>query len=91
MNKAELVGLVATNADVTQKDAARVMDAFTEAIMSTVANGQKVTLIGFGTFEVHLSTEREGRNPATGKALTIPAKMRPKFRPGREFKAQVGG
>ncbi|MBW4484889.1 MAG: HU family DNA-binding protein [Tildeniella torsiva UHER 1998/13D] len=91
MNKAQLTERVAANAELTQKEAGRAIDAILEAIMGEVANSGKVTLVGFGTFEAQHTKAREGRNPSTGEPVHIPAKVRPKFKPGKEFKAQVGG
>jgi DNA-binding protein HU-beta len=91
MNKAELIQRTAAVTDLSQKDVARALDGLIEVIQSTVANGEKVTLVGFGAFEAKLTKERMGRNPATGEELVIPAKLVPRFHPGKEFKTQVGG
>lgn len=90
MNKQQLVAQVAANTDLSQKDVNRALDGLIEVIQSTVANGDKVTLVGFGSFEAKETKAREGRNPATGEAIAIPAKVVPRFKPGKEFNAQVG-
>jgi len=82
---------MATQADLTQKDCDRALSAFMEITMDAVTHGDKVTLVGFGSFEGVETAERIGRNPATGESMTIPAKVRPKFKPGKEFRNQVGG
>ena len=74
MNKEELVQEVAKKAKVTQKEAAEIINAFMDTVQKTVAKGKKVTLVGFGTFEARKRAARTGRNPQTGKAISIPAK-----------------
>lgn len=89
MNKQELVDAIATKAGVTKKEADAVLSAVTEAIMEAVAEGEKVTLVGFGTFEPRDRQAREGRNPSTGKPITIPATTVPGFSAGKLFKEKV--
>jgi DNA-binding protein HU-beta len=72
MNKGELVDKVAEKASVTKKEADAVLTAAIDAIMETVAEGKKVTLVGFGSFERRDRKEREGRNPKTGETMVIP-------------------
>lgn len=91
MNKGELVDKVAEKASVTKKVADSVLSAAIEAIMEVVSSGDKVTLVGFGSFEPHDRKERIGRNPQTGEEMTIPAKTVPSFSPGKTFKAIVSG
>lgn len=89
MNKAELVEIVAQQADTTKKDAEQVINKTMEAIVKAVAGGQKVTLVGFGTFEARQRKARTGRNPKTNEAIHIPAKRVPGFKVGKEFSEAV--
>lgn len=89
MNKTELVTAIAEGAELTKADATKALDATIEAIVAAVAAGDKVSLVGFGTF---LSTERKattGRNPKTGEAIKIAAATLPKFKAGKAFKDTV--
>ena len=90
MNKGDLVDAIARKADVTKKDADRVLTAVLDEIVDAVAGGDKVTLVGFGTFEQATRQARTGRNPQTGEALEIPAVTVPKFSAGKQFKEAVG-
>lgn len=90
MNKGELVDKVAEKSGVTKKQADTVLSAAVEAIMETVSNGDKVTLVGFGSFERRDRKEREGRNPKTGETMVIPATKVPAFSAGKQFKDLVG-
>jgi DNA-binding protein HU-beta len=89
MNKAELVKQVATAIGTTEKGISVTLNTILEAITNAVADGDKVTLVGFGTFEARTRKEREGRNPQTGGSLTIPATIVPVFSPGKAFKDAV--
>ncbi|HEY9647580.1 MAG TPA: HU family DNA-binding protein [Chroococcidiopsis sp.] len=89
MNKSELVDAIAAKASVTKKDADAVLSAAVESIIEALASGDKVTLVGFGTFEVRDRAAREGRNPQTGKAIKIPATKVPAFSAGKVFKEKV--
>ena len=89
MNKTELVKAVSTQAELTQKDAAKVVDALFETISNTLAKEEKVQLIGFGTFEVRDRAARKGRNPQTGEEIDIAASKVPAFKPGKELKEAV--
>lgn len=89
MNKSELVDAIAAKASVTKKDADAVLSAAVESIIEALASGDKVTLVGFGTFEVRDRAAREGRNPQTGKAIKIPATKVPAFSAGKVFKEMV--
>lgn len=91
MNKEELVQEVAKKANVTQKEASEVINAWVETVQKTVAKGKKVTLVGFGTFEARKRAARTGRNPQTGKEIKIPAKTVPAFSAGKKFKTVVNG
>ena len=89
MNKEELVQEVSKKAKVTQKDAAEVLNGLVETVQKTVAKGEKVTLVGFGTFEARKRAARTGRNPQTGAAIKIAAKTAPVFTAGKKFKDVV--
>ncbi len=85
MNKAELVDVVAKDANTTKKDAETVINAAMEAIIKCVASGERVTLVGFGTFEARQRKARTGRNPKTNEPLSIPARRVASFKVGKEF------
>ncbi|WP_063507798.1 HU family DNA-binding protein [Lactobacillus acetotolerans] len=87
-NKAELVSEVASKTKLTKKDAAAV-DAFFSSIQDNLSKGDKVQLIGFGTFEVRHRAARKGRNPQTGAEIQIPASEVPAFKPGKALKEAV--
>ncbi len=89
MNKGELVKAVAERTKITLKEADAVITAVFEEIQETVANGEKVTLVGFGTFEARKRAEREGRNPKTNEKMLIPATVAPAFSAGKTFKEAV--
>ena len=89
MNKTELVKAVSTQAELTQKDAAKAVDALFETISITLAKEEKIQLIGFGTFEVRERSARKGRNPQTGEEIEIAASKVPAFKPGKELKEAV--
>ncbi len=91
MNKEELVQEVAKKANVTQKETAEVLGALIDTIQKSVAKGQRITLVGFGTFERRERAARSGRNPQTGKELKIPARKVPAFTAGKKFKTVVNG
>jgi DNA-binding protein HU-beta len=89
MNKAELVDAIAEKAEVSKKDADAIVTATVEAIMEAVASGDKVSLVGFGSFEPRERKAREGRNPKTGETLKIAAATVPAFSAGKGFKQLV--
>ena len=89
MNKAELIDSIAEKTGHTQADTIKTIDALMETIEATVAKGDKVLLVGFGTFEPHLRAARAGRNPQTGEPLEIAEATLPKFTPGKLFKDRV--
>ena len=89
MNKGELVNLVAKEHGLSKKETDAILSATLEIIKSTVAAGDKVTLVGFGSFELRQRQERVGRNPKTGEKLTIPAAKVPAFSAGKNFKEKV--
>ena len=89
MNKGELIDAIAAKTQNTKKEVDAVLTATIEAIMEAVSSGEKVTLVGFGTFEPRQRAEREGRNPQTGKTIKIPATTVPAFSAGKQFKEIV--
>lgn len=89
MNKTELVASVAEKAEMTKKDAEKAVNALFASIEEALAKDDKVQIIGFGTFEVKTREERKGRNPQTGKEITIPASKSPVFKSGKGFKDAV--
>lgn len=89
MNKAELVQVIAKDADLTLVAAKSVLDAFVATVTKSVANGEDVTLVGFGSFKSSKRAARTGKNPKTGEALKIAATVVPKFTAGATFKAAV--
>ena len=89
MNKSELVSALAASTGLTQKDVAKVLEAFIETIGVTLKKGGEITLVGFGTFKVGERKARTGRNPKTGAAIQIKARKVPSFRPGKGLKDTV--
>ena len=89
MNKTELVAAVAEQADISKKDAEKVLKAFVDVVTEEMKKGEKVQLVGFGTFEVSERAAREGRNPQTGKTMKIEACKAPKFKAGKALKDSV--
>ncbi len=89
MNKTELVDAMAKKAGITKSDAKKALDAFTEVTGTVLKKGDKITLIGFGTFSVTRREARTGRNPRTGATLKIKAKNIAKFKPGAELAKKV--
>ena len=89
MNKAELIDMVSDKAEVSKKDADVVLTAVIESIMESVASGDKVSLVGFGSFEPRQRKARDGRNPQTGETIKIPATTVPAFSAGKGFKQMV--
>ena len=89
MNKAELINAVAASADVSKKDAEAVVSAMLETITGALKEGDKVQLVGFGSFEVKKRAARTGRNPKTKEAIEIPATRVPVFKAGRALKDSV--
>ncbi|TLU82127.1 MAG: HU family DNA-binding protein [Chlorobium sp.] len=90
MSKTDLVEKIAAQANLTKADAERAVNAFISAVTASLKDGQDVTLVGFGTFTTGDRAERQGRNPQTGKTITIAAKKVVKFRPGKALKDSVG-
>ena len=89
MNKTELVAAVAEQADISKKDAEKVLKAFVDVVTEEMKKGEKVQLVGFGTFEVSERAASEGRNPQTGKTMKIEACKAPKFKAGKALKDAV--
>ncbi len=89
MNKTELVKLMATSAGLSQVAAEKALNGFMEAIKGSMANGEAVTLVGFGTFSVSKRAARKGRNPQTGKTIDIAAKNVAKFKAGSRLSDAV--
>lgn len=91
MNKGELVDQIAEKAGLSKKQSDAVLTATLESIVEAVSHGDKVTLVGFGSFESRQRQQRQGRNPQTGKELIIPATTVPAFSAGKLFKEKVAG
>ena len=91
MRKQDLVKEVAGKSNMSPRQVQMVVDATFDAIRDAMAKGEKVTLTGFGSFEVAQRNEREGLNPRTGEKITIGARKAPQFRPGSELKRAIGG
>ena len=89
MRKPELAAAIAEKAELTKEKASEVITVITEQISQALANGDSVTLIGFGTFEVRHRAARQGKNPRTGEALQIAAANVPAFKPGKSLKDAV--
>ena len=89
MNKTEFIAAVAENADISKKDAEKAVKAFADVVTEELKKGEKVQLVGFGTFEVSERAAREGRNPQTGKTMKIAACKAPKFKAGKALKDAV--
>lgn len=86
MNKATLVAKIAEKAELNKKQAEAALTAFTDTIAEALKEGDKIQLMGFGTFEVKERAERTGRKPSTGETIVIPAKKTPVFKAGKGFK-----
>ena len=89
MNKTELIDGVAAAADLSKAEAGRAVDAVVAEITKALKEGDAVTLVGFGTFQVRERAERTGRNPKTGDAVALPGKHVPHFKPGKELRERV--
>lgn len=86
MNKAQLVAIIAAEAELTKTQAERALNAFTGTVTQTLANKDDVSLVGFGTFTTAERSAREGRNPQTGEPIQIAAATLPKFKAGKALK-----
>ena len=89
MTKDELVAKAAQDADIPKAKAAKALDSIIASITGALAKGDKVSLVGFGTFSVAKRAARDGRNPATGAVIKIPGANVPKFKPGKKLKDAV--
>ena len=89
MNKTDLVNAVASKAEISKKDAEAAVSAVVSSISEALAGGEKVQLVGFGTFEVRDRAAKQGRNPRTGESITIPASKLPALKAGSALKEAV--
>ena len=89
MNKTELIAAVAEKTELSKKDAEKALKAFTDVVAEELKKGEKIQLVGFGTFEVAERPAREGRNPRTGETMPIAASKAPKFKAGKALKDMV--
>jgi DNA-binding protein HU-beta len=89
MNKAELVAAIAEKSELSKKDSEKVLKAFTDVVAEELKKGNKIQLVGFGTFEVASRAAREGRNPQTGETMKIAASKSPKFKAGKALKDEI--
>lgn len=89
MNKTELIAAVAEKAELSKKDAEKAVSALVDVISEELVKGERVQLVGFGTFEVSERAERDGRNPRTGEAMKIAASRMPRFKVGKALKDKV--
>ncbi len=89
MNKTELIAEIAKKTELSKKDAEKALKAFVETVGAQLKKGEKVQLVGFGTFEVAKRSAREGRNPRTGATMKIKATKAPKFKAGKALKDAI--
>ena len=89
MNKTELITAIAESADISKKESEKALKAFVDVVTEELKKGEKVQLVGFGTFEVIERAAREGRNPQTGKTMKIEACKAPKFKAGKALKDAI--
>ncbi len=89
MNKSEMVAAIAERTNLSKKDAEKALVAFIEETTNALKNGEKVQLVGFGSFEVKTRAARKGRNPQTKAVITIPASKAPVFKAGKSFKDEI--
>ena len=89
MNKTELVAAIASKANISKKDAEASVKAFTEVVAEELKKGEKIQLVGFGTFEVSARAARTGRNPQTGAEMKLPASKAPKVKAGKALKDAI--
>lgn len=89
MNKTELIAAIAEKTELSKKDAEKALKAFSDVVTEELQKGEKVQLVGFGTFEVSERKEREGRNPQTGGTMKIAACKAPKFKAGKALKDAI--
>ncbi len=91
MNKSELIEAIAKEANLSKKDAEAAVNAYTTVVTNALKAGDKITLVGFGTYEVRERAAREGKNPQTGEAIKIAAAKVPAFKPGKGLKDMING
>ena len=89
MNKADLISAVSQESGLTKKDSEAAIDALVSVVEDSLANGEKIVLVGFGTFETKNRAARKGRNPQTKETITIPASKAPSFKAGKALKERV--
>lgn len=89
MNKAELVAAIAEKTELSKKDSEKALKAFIDVVTEELTKGEKIQLVGFGTFEVAERAAREGRNPQSGEVMNIPASKAPKFKAGKALKDTI--
>lgn len=89
MNKTELIAAIAGTAEISKKDAEKAVNAFIGEVTAALKKGEKVSLVGFGTFEVKSRPARTGRNPRTKEVIEIPASKAPVFKAGKPFKESI--
>ena len=89
MNKSELIAIIAEKAELTKKDAEKALNAFVESVTEGLKKGEKVVLVGFGSFETKKRAARKGKNPQTGAVIDIPAATVPSFKVGKGLKEAV--
>ena len=89
MNKTEFISAIAEKAELSKKDAEKALKAFTDVVEEELKKGEKIQLVGFGTFEVSERAAREGRNPQTGETMKIEACKAPKFKAGKALKDDI--
>ena len=89
MNKTELIAAVAEKSELSKKDADKAVKAFIDVVSSELKKGEKIQLVGFGTFEVSERAARDGRNPLTGEPMKIKASKSPKFKAGKALKDMI--
>jgi len=90
MNKSQLIEKISRNANISKKEASKVVDVLIDSITSSLKSGEPVSLVGFGTFQVNQRAARTGRNPQTGAIIEIAAAKIPTFKAGKALKNQVG-
>jgi DNA-binding protein HU-beta len=89
MNKAQLIDAISSDAKMTKTEAKKALDAFISATTKSLKKGERVALVGFGSFAISKRSARTGRNPQTGKAIAIPAKKVVRFKPGSELTGTI--
>lgn len=91
MNKSELVAAMAEKTELSKKDAEKALKALVDVVTEELTKGEKIQLVGFGTFDIAERAAREGRNPQTGETMTIAASKAPRFKAGKALKDAVNG